>query len=890
MFDKNPFDTLREKAKKFEATLNAADATRLLNQSSQLLKNFDGLNNRVGQVGTSFGNTTKKVHELEVSAARINTHVLDMQRTTEKLYLVQAKLTKNDYARLKFYKEEKQYSIDRAKRLTAQLALEEKKKANSKILSVASKLSVEQSTKDISRVSAQLAMERAELKDMKQDYHDSAKGIKHPDQSKVLRRKDAAIDRQVDEVVAQAQALEAMEATKRRQLKMGIDAEISIRNQTKNIGLLNEALMHERDIMLIINKLENAHAEALKANVYESRAAALRKIAKPINTAGTVGLPEAHRISASIRLVAQLITELGAAFAPFVILVGILALIVKLAGDFREALKETIALGLDASQRMGVVAQSYRVVGLAAKDLALITNKEAIVAFGALSEKLATLDIPDALVVKSAELTRQIEISAGNAGEILQFFTRIRGQAPDIAAQSATVVKAVALMNHMNPALVMNDVAENAANFAKSGKAGADEIGRAAVLARQMGTSLSTITNIADKVVTDFEGTLEAQAKINTIAPGFNMAPVLIASQFGSDADIASALKSSIQGMGMKFDQMTRSMKLQISSALGMNVQELANIMGDKKDALTPDANAIVAANKNLQNEIHQGLVSPVNELLRVVTGGFGWLVSHFGKGNEVDKAAKLSDKDLASEIDRKQKIQALGFPSSMKLTEGLDTDMLEQQKRQTSSIVIKLENQGNSIDDAGRRVLDFSRSEVARLEAKLQALKMGSFASGGVIGNPTQTTSLANALNYPKNNELLTLMHKGETVFNPKQMEMLHEKLATPSFEMPRLDGMVSSMPFSGNTIAATQATMPQMVPANVTPASMTYESPLLQSPAPIAPERPPAIIESRDKGTDEVVKKLEELIQLMVTGKIVVHMDGQKVSSGLIDANRYS
>lgn len=349
-------------------------------------------------------------------------------------------------------------------------------------------------------------------------------------------------------------------------------------------------------------------------------------------------------------LATKLMSAVKMLLGPLGLLLAFAAILKIILGSYKAALKSTMDVGLDASQRLQQIARAEQVVADSAKDMALsgkgslLTLDEVIKSADALATKLGTLDVSLTLVRKSAELSRQLGISADEAGNILQFFTRIRKESPDVAATAADIVRATALQNRFNAGLAMKDFAANTANFAKSARTGADEMAKSVIQARQLGVAFSTISGLADNIVTNFEGALESQATIGAFAPGFDMTGLLVASQFGSDQDIGRELKSAVHSMGMEFDQMPRSFKLAIASSLGTSVEELGNLMqGENVELMSPGEKAMTDAQTGAIDALQKALVSPLDNIQRAVFGIWG-ILDPFAKKSI---AASMSDEDL---------------------------------------------------------------------------------------------------------------------------------------------------------------------------------------------------------------------------------------------------
>lgn len=346
--------------------------------------------------------------------------------------------------------------------------------------------------------------------------------------------------------------------------------------------------------------------------------------------------------------ISNVVKALTGVLAPFAILAGVLWFLKKGFDLLQDGLKEAISQGLDASQRMAQLGRATQVTSDALFKGALLDPIEVMKSMAVLQERFGRLNVATELVQKSAELSRQINLSAEDAGNLLEFFIRIRRESSEAAVASSTILHATALSNNANPRKVMQDVANNAANFAKSSRASAENMAQAAIAVNKLGTNLTTVANIADNIVSNFESTLEAQASIGAFAPGFDMTSLLIASQFGTDKDIAAELKTAVDSLGVEFDSMPRSMKLAISSGLGLSVDELAKIASGEGSTLSPDGKAMQEANNMLLNEVQQGVANPLASINRGVNGIWSLLSNKFGMGTS-DRVKAMTAAELDS-------------------------------------------------------------------------------------------------------------------------------------------------------------------------------------------------------------------------------------------------
>lgn len=489
--------------------------------------------------------------------------------------------------------------------------------------------------------------------------------------------------------------------------------------------------------------------------------------------------------------VAKNLGKIGLLLGPL----AIIALIIKsLVGKYVESLQATIDLGLDASQRISEIAKATRIAGKAISENGILLDPEELIKINAaLSDTFGKLDIPEALVQRSAEISRLWNVSAEDAAKLAEYFVRINGNSTQLATQQLTTLGAIAKLNNVNPNKLIKDVASNAANFAKSSRASADELGRAAIYVNRLGTSLSTVSNVADRLVSDFEGALESQATISAFNPNFDQTGLLVASQFGTDADIARELKAAVDSLGGNIDDLPRAQKLAYAQSLGVGVDELIKIAnsedGDISKILSPGEQAIVDATKGVTNEIQQGIANPMASVERILTSGFGWLINRFG--DTKDKVAAMSGKQLGEAALTKND-PYLRMPFSEKQS------YVAQQKIKADGLQIGLEQYQNTLkttDPTDKARINFLTTEIARIQEAMgkpkadvstpitatqlrTPSKIPSFDVGGIIGGEDRKSfkSINGLFGKLKSNELPAILHKGEAVLNKTQMNVLDQ------------------------------------------------------------------------------------------------------------------
>lgn len=239
------------------------------------------------------------------------------------------------------------------------------------------------------------------------------------------------------------------------------------------------------------------------------------------------------------------------------------------------------AAGFDALQTVG---QGTAILGAQWSGVmhgVLGSTAEYAAALGGLANQLGTLEVPKGVVAEAVRLTTQFGLSQAAADHLNAQITRMNNYSGVAAANVNKMAVGFAVANKMAPGQIFKDMAEQSEIFATYAGRGAGEFIKSAIAVRQMGTSLQSMSGFADRLVDDFEGSLKMQAEVQTVLPGMDFSQIMYASQFGTEKDVAEALKRSLQATGVKsLDQLPRSTRNLLQKSLGLSKEELQNLMG----------------------------------------------------------------------------------------------------------------------------------------------------------------------------------------------------------------------------------------------------------------------------------------------------------------------
>jgi hypothetical protein len=170
-------------------------------------------------------------------------------------------------------------------------------------------------------------------------------------------------------------------------------------------------------------------------------------------------------------------------------------------------------------------------------------------------------------------LRAQTEISGLTQGQALD----IQSSIASLAGQRGVLAKDV-----------FSDIAENTELFANFAKDGGQNIGRAAVEAKQLGLSLDTVGKIAESVL-DFQSSIEGELKASLlIGRQLNLNRARELSLAGDMAGLQREILSLV-GSEAQFNQMNVIQRKALAQALGVTTTELSKLVSGKLEVKNRD-------------------------------------------------------------------------------------------------------------------------------------------------------------------------------------------------------------------------------------------------------------------------------------------------------------
>ncbi len=300
-------------------------------------------------------------------------------------------------------------------------------------------------------------------------------------------------------------------------------------------------------------------------------------------------------------------------------------LVLAVVAIFKALLSETVKVvkvfndaGQIPAQWGRSLLKTSEVMRSMTKERLFIDSKEAAEAVAASQKEMGMLDIPQEIANQTAYMNKMFGLSQQESAKYVTMLYRLNGRNQQEAVKISNSVSAWAVKNGLNARDIAADIASHGEDLAKSMGMSAIKMAEAAADARRMGYDLSSLTGLADRLVSDFEGALRTQAELSTFFPGMDMTQVTYASQFGDMADMKNAVHDMLDSSGITdFGNLARSHKLMLSRNTGLSSTALAGMLGG-------DAESYRSVSDNARIDEQQGVYKTAFELAE---GGFGTVI-----------------------------------------------------------------------------------------------------------------------------------------------------------------------------------------------------------------------------------------------------------------------
>ena len=196
----------------------------------------------------------------------------------------------------------------------------------------------------------------------------------------------------------------------------------------------------------------------------------------------------------------------------------------------------------------------------------------------------ATSDEFGDLSMMSVSASKDISMLAQNLGtsgenivKINKSLIDLTGMSMEAATNFSEMAAGLAAAANVSTARVIEDIAQNASKFAEFSMSGADGLAEAAVEAAKVGTSLSAVLGVADKLL-DFESQITAQFEAQVLTgKNINLETARRKALEGDMLGLTQEIQKSVGSLG-EIQSMNVIERRAIAEAIGLSADDLLKV------------------------------------------------------------------------------------------------------------------------------------------------------------------------------------------------------------------------------------------------------------------------------------------------------------------------
>jgi len=240
---------------------------------------------------------------------------------------------------------------------------------------------------------------------------------------------------------------------------------------------------------------------------------------------------------------------------------------------------------------------------------------------------------------------RRFGVTAADQAKILAAQVNITGLSQKSALNIQQSLASSAAMRGVLPEDVFADIASNTENFAAFAKDGGQNIGEAAIRARELGVSLDTVFKVSDGIL-DFQSSIENELKASLlIGRQLNLNEARRLAMAGDMAGLQEEILRQV-GSEEELQRMNAIQRKSLAGALGVTVSELNRLASGELEVRNSDMTQNTTALQSLTfavGALATGLgVSVAGKFLNYGASLIGFGGGFKGEGFGVDQFRKL--------------------------------------------------------------------------------------------------------------------------------------------------------------------------------------------------------------------------------------------------------
>ena len=265
------------------------------------------------------------------------------------------------------------------------------------------------------------------------------------------------------------------------------------------------------------------------------------------------------------------------------------------------------------------------------QDVASITNTLA-------SNFGMSLEEASKLSNKVFDTSKALGLSADESATLFGALTQVANLSAEQAESLAEGTFQLARQNGVAPSAVLRDIAGSAETIALFTKDGGDNIGEAAIQARQLGLNLDTTAKIAEGLL-DFESSITKEVEASVlIGRQLNLQK---AREAALNNDIAGAMEEVVKQVGSEeeFNKLNLIQRKALADSIGVSVSEMGKLVGETgkldgslgdgfRDLLGEEALSSVSKLTNNFVALGKTLTNAIGPSLMLISSGLNMALS----------------------------------------------------------------------------------------------------------------------------------------------------------------------------------------------------------------------------------------------------------------------
>tara|TARA_B100000029_G_scaffold507045_1_gene590909 strand:+ start:276 stop:2414 length:2139 start_codon:yes stop_codon:yes gene_type:complete len=406
-------------------------------------------------------------------------------------------------------------------------------------------------------------------------------------------------------------------------------------------------------------------------------------------------------------------------------------------------------------------SQEFTKMGLEGKD-ALSTTKQLSAEFGIGFQKAAEMS------QEVGDLSKSTGLALEDSTKLMGIFTETQGMTSGMAMDLLKSTEALAAANGVAPNVVLKDVANNTEMFAKFAKDGGENVLRAAIQARKLGISL-------DKVGSAAEGLLDFQSSLNAEVEASIMMGRQVNLQKAREAALAGDLEGVQKeilkqvGSAAEFNKMNVLQRRSLAKAMGMELGDLQKLVNKQEEQVSLAGELEKATTKNM---VPKETLTNVAELLANLKALGMELAESLGPAVEGIVGAFTGFVSILN--DANLLVPLLAFYMSFLTAKTILQTYATIQKEMADRRAAKASLAKAAAEGAEAAAETASAIPVIGWAIAIAGLVALGVAIAGFMGAFETGTPLAGV-----KQDGVAALHKGETILNKKDTEMLEKQQA---------------------------------------------------------------------------------------------------------------